>query len=119
MVGLDSSSLVYINPLFKDRHILCEWLLCSFVHAGHISHVAVDYATHSIYHDDSCCGYHDSVLILDGMEEFLRYHLAWRRARGLRVRDDFSDEMQLRKVHSSGSTSSQHHDSDSFGIYSC
>ena len=92
MVGLDSSSLLDINPLSKDRHMLCEWLLCAIVHANHVSHVAVDYVTNSLYHDDSCCGYHDSTSILDGKEKFLLNHSAWRRTKGLRVRDDVTDE---------------------------
>ena len=113
MVGLDSSSLLDIDPLFKDRHMLCEWLLCTIAHADHISLVAVDYFTRSLYHDDSCCSYHDSTCILDGMEKFLHDHSVWRHANGLRLRDDFTDEPKWRKVYSSRFTCTQQQDNDS------
>ena len=119
MVGLDSSSLIDINPLMKDRHVLCELLLCAIVHAGHISHVTVDYVTHSLFHDDSHAGYHDSTFILDGMERFLMHHFTWRRERGLRVRDDCTDKIAWRKVYSSRSNCTQQQDGDSCGIYAC
>ena len=43
MIGLDSQSIVNTHTIFKDRHYMCDVLLCAIVHAGHISHITVDY----------------------------------------------------------------------------
>ena len=89
------------------------------VHAGHISIVAVDYTTISMYHDDSCCGLHNSTVLLDGMESFLNAHISWRREHGMVTREGFPANPQWRKVPALPETSSQQDDSDSCGIFTC
>ena len=119
MIGLDLQSRVDVHTIFKDSHLMCDKLLCAIVHDGHISIIIVDYAMITLFHDDSCCGLHDSGVFLDGMEKFLRSHLKWRQDHSLPTREGFSEVTQWRKVQATTTTSAQQEDIDSCGIFTC
>jgi len=119
MIGLDSQSIVDTHTIFKDRHYMCDVLHCAIVHADHISHITVDYMSQSLYHDDLCCGIHNSAVFLDGMERFLHTHAAWRQERGLTIREDISVHTRWKKHYASSLTSAQQVDNASCGVYAC
>ena len=45
IAGLDTVSGVDPHTEFEDRHLFCDWLLCSIVYALHISYVTIYYGT--------------------------------------------------------------------------
>ena len=59
MAGLVTEEGVDPHTQFEDRHLFCDWLLCPFVHALHISYVTICYDTCSMIHEDSKCGIHN------------------------------------------------------------
>ena len=110
-----------VNPheKFEDRHLLCDWLLCPFVHAGHISFVTVEYETYTLIHEDSLCGIHNSAQLFDGIEKFFRDHIVYRQLRGLPLRPGFRPETIWTRVEATITTTAQQTDGISCGIKTC
>ena len=83
MAGSVTDHGIDTNTQFENRHLLCDWLLCPFIHDLHIFYVAIYYDTCTMRHEDSKCRIHDSERIFLGIETFMRDHIIWRQTHDL------------------------------------
>ncbi len=119
MAGLVTDSGVNIHEVFEDRHLLCDWLLCPFVHDTHISFVTIIYGTCTMIHEDSLCGIHNSKRIFQGMAKFFRKHIAWRQERNRPTRTGLTTVTSWHTIEATPTTTAQQGDGISCGILMC
>jgi hypothetical protein len=119
IAGLEVNPTVQPHRRFTDTHLFCDWLLCPIVYNMHISYVTINYLDHSMRHEDSLCGIHVSDNIFDGLETFLRDHIALRRDHNLPIRNDLREETVWTRIPSSATPTSRQKDGVSCGILTC